>query len=333
MTMSIVCVSGHHLSLTCRKLLIVLTSSFFVYYTHAASFDEPHGHRGKATPYQPGDPKIQLDSRARKILDLGNPYQTQIIQGASGRALCVQDIAAPPKQVWSKILDLDNYSNYISMLSYSKNYHVEETREKSTIFTQMTIRLPLGFKITYFIQHHYFPALKSLTWALDYNKKSDLDDTVGFWYVLEHPYKKNWSRVFYSVELRIFDWIPGYIKDIISRKALSEATGWVKSESEKGNAQDKGKKKKRNIIDFFRKKICLPCIIRKLWFWKRENENIHDGDSTCNGKACSAARELSSVDIPIEKHSQKMGLEQTGYVVLLISFSFFILGLVLERLS
>ncbi|CAN0561929.1 unnamed protein product, partial [Ectocarpus sp. 12 AP-2014] len=83
--------------------------------------------------------------------------------------------------------------------------------------------------------HTYFPSKSSLTWTLDYTKKSTLDDSVGFWHVTTHPSQDkqaDWSRVYYSVQLRIPSWVPGIVIGYLNKKAIREATTWVKRESE-----------------------------------------------------------------------------------------------------
>lgn len=87
-------------------------------------------------------------------------------------------------------------------------------------------------KMEFFIRHQYYPSKNSLTWTLDYSRQSDIDDSCGFWYVIPHPSKPNWTRVYYSVEVSMFDWVPKVVIDILSKKALTEATGWVKKHSE-----------------------------------------------------------------------------------------------------
>lgn len=42
-----------------------------------------------------------------------------------------------------------------------------------------------------------------------------------------------WSRVFYSIDLRIPAWIPTFVVNILNTQALTSATAWVKTQSEK----------------------------------------------------------------------------------------------------
>lgn len=95
----------------------------------------------------------------------------------------------------------------------------------------MTVGFPI-LKLEFFIKHLHFPGLNSLTWTLDYSKQSDFDDSCGFWYVIPHPQKPGWTRVFYSVEVSMFDWVPKFVMDFMSSKALTDATNWLKKYSE-----------------------------------------------------------------------------------------------------
>jgi hypothetical protein len=72
-----------------------------------------------------------------------------------------------------------------------------------------------------------------VTWTLDYSRSSELDDSVGFWYVAKHPTKPNWTRLYYSVEIRVASWVPSFVENYLSKKGLVTATAWVKKESEK----------------------------------------------------------------------------------------------------
>ena len=86
--------------------------------------------------------------------------------------------------------------------------------------------------LEFFIKHIYNPKQNSITWTLDYTKKSDFDDSAGFWYIIDHPNKQNWARVYYSVSVSMFSWVPKIAMDFMSSKALPDATSWVKKEAE-----------------------------------------------------------------------------------------------------
>ncbi|CAM9519669.1 unnamed protein product [Laminaria digitata] len=116
-----------------------------------------------------------------------------------------------------------------------KNYEVEKLRNGTEIIkTNLKLNV-FGVKLDNFFHHSYFPALSSMTWTLDYTKRSTLDDSVGFWHVAPRPGKEqqdDWSRVYYSVQVRIPSWVPGIVIGYLNKKAIREATTWVKRESE-----------------------------------------------------------------------------------------------------
>jgi hypothetical protein len=227
-----------------------------------------HPHQGKVTPFQPGDPNIILDDKALEVLARGQPYQTQVMSAgkSGGRGMVVQDINAPAHTVWGRILDYDNYAKMVPKTVESQNYQIihhddgddedkgnqqvlldvdqsstkrrQASDESSipspplpakTIYTRMKIGFPM-LTLQFYVKHLYYPELNSLTWTLDYSRKSDLDDSCGYWYVV--PISSNKTRVFYAVEVSIFDWVPSFVVHFLKNKALTDATAWVKKYSE-----------------------------------------------------------------------------------------------------
>eukprot|EP01082_Thalassiosira_pseudonana_P013900 g11847.t1 g11847 contig6:713962-715106(+) len=210
-------------------------------YANASNFNKPHSHTGKVEPFQPGDPKIKLDSKAMSILKAGKPYQTQVQSGsAGGRGLVVQDVDAPTSIVWERILDYDNYSNMVPKTIESKNYKIvphKPTKANNFLEKEIYTRMKVGFpmlKLEFFVRHFlYIQHHKSLTWTLDYTKESDFDDSCGYWFILPHPNDpEEKTRLYYSVQVGMFDWVPKFVVDFMSSKALTDATAWVKKYSE-----------------------------------------------------------------------------------------------------
>ncbi|CAN0288180.1 unnamed protein product [Ascophyllum nodosum] len=195
-----------------------------------------------AKPYKPGVPDIALNKQQLSSLLQGDLVQ-DLLKGESdadggkgGRALAVQDVNAPAEYVWDRILDFGNYKKMVPKVVESNNYETL-TMTNGTEIMKTNLKLNVfGVKIDSFFYHTYYPGLNSMTWTLDYNKKSTLaDDSVGFWHVARHPAEekqKDWSRVYYSVQLRIPSWVPGIVIGYLNKRAISEATTWVKRESE-----------------------------------------------------------------------------------------------------
>uniref|UniRef100_A0A6U4DG12 Coenzyme Q-binding protein COQ10 START domain-containing protein n=1 Tax=Minutocellus polymorphus TaxID=265543 RepID=A0A6U4DG12_9STRA len=225
------------LMLSLLLLLVILPDASLIL---ASDPSVPHAHKGKQDPFSPGDPNVSLDSKALSILSSGQPFQTTIhVPGStSGRGLVVQEVHAPPDAVWDRILDFNHYADMVPRTFECKNYdeqkHKATKRDplEQTIYTKFKVGLPLIPKMSFYVKHLYYPTLSSLTWTLDYSKKSDFDDSVGYWYVVPHPDRLGWSRVYYSIAVSMFDWVPKTVVNFMSTKALTDATGWVKKFSE-----------------------------------------------------------------------------------------------------
>ena len=63
----------------------------------------------------------------------------------------------------------------------------------------------MHMKLKYFVEHTYDPAARCMTFKLDYNKRSDLDDSVGYWFV--EPTGRAACRVYYSCECQLRGWV------------------------------------------------------------------------------------------------------------------------------
>lgn len=133
----------------------------------------------------------------------------------------------------------------------SKNYKVvthKPTKANNYLEKEIYTRMKVGFpmlKLEFFVRHFlYLQHHKSLTWTLDYTKESDFDDSCGYWYCIPHPENpEERTRLYYSVQVGMFDWVPSFVVDFMSKKALTDATAWVKkySEIEWAKAKKEGK--------------------------------------------------------------------------------------------
>jgi len=250
----------------------------------ASSFTDPHDHQGIVAPFTPGDPKIPLDKKALEVLASGKPYQTQIASATGGRGLVVQDVDAPTDVVWGRILDYDNYTKMVPKTVESKNYQVVDVKPTKSdplsqiIYTRMKVGFPV-LKLEFFIKHLYYPELHSLTWTLDYTKKSDFNDSCGFWYVVPHPEDEFRTRLFYSVEVSMFDWVPKFVVDFMSTKALTDATAWVKKYSALEFEKQGGKEAKSATVAIDAAGNVNGEKTRKKqkkfrWFWQKKTDDL-----------------------------------------------------------
>jgi len=188
---------------------------------------EPHPHQGVLKPFAGAPPKLTLTDADEKKLAKGDAVRKQTKTGGGGRGMVIQDVHADVDTVWKRITDYSAYPRMVDDVKECGNYLVKG----DNIYTRFVIG-GFGISVEYFIKHTYKPKEGYMTWTLDYSKKSELDDSVGYWYVVKHPTKAGWTRVYYSVDVRVGDWVPSFIENIIAKKGLEKATAWVKKESE-----------------------------------------------------------------------------------------------------
>jgi ribosome-associated toxin RatA of RatAB toxin-antitoxin module len=194
---------------------------------HAASTDKPHPHQGIVEAYSGKPEKPTLSTEDLAKLAEGKSVMTQLKSGEGGRGMAIQDIHADPATIWSKITDYKSYPGMVDNVKECEVYSQEGDRIKARFILSAAL-----ISVEYYIDHVYKPDEGYMTWTLDYSRQSDLDDSVGMWVVEALPEKPGWSRVYYSVDVRLKGWIPGAIENIIAKQGLNKATEWVKRESE-----------------------------------------------------------------------------------------------------
>lgn len=219
--------------------VVVLFVSLVVVFASAERRDRnaPHPHRGLLSPYVPGPfTDLSVGSSDENSLARGESVMKQIPDptgGKGGRAICVQDVAAPKNAVWNQILDLDSYVGKVDKLKECRNYVRRRNDDGSTtVKTRFVVGVLPGFKYEYYCDHTFFPKKDSLTWSLDYDRYSDFNDVAGHWHLEDHPTKPGCTRVFYGCDVKLPATVPGPVVGFLTKKALKQATSWVKRESE-----------------------------------------------------------------------------------------------------
>lgn len=228
----------------------------------AASEDLPHYHRGKLAKYDLGPPSVLLSRKDEGRLRAGKAVMQAIVaeDGLTRRLVSVQDIPVPSsvrlpaflprppplfrralpalltsraaaQVVLGRIMDFNKYPEMVSGVegcsTYSNSLVNQETGIRSVKSTYSIKALHMG--LTYYIEHTYDPQMGCMTFCLDYDKRSDLDDSVGYWFV--QPDGQRSCRVFYSCECKLRGWVPPPVYNLLTKEALKKATVWVSEES------------------------------------------------------------------------------------------------------
>lgn len=146
--------------------------------------------------------------------------------------VAVQDVDAPVDYVLAQITNGEAYVGKVPNLGSVKNYY-EKKRSDGAVETKATyiVKLVMGYQLEYYISQIYIPKNRCLTWTLDYTRKSDLHDSVGYWRVDPIPNRADRSRVFYSSASLVLG-LPQFIMDLLTSQALKASTAWVKKHAE-----------------------------------------------------------------------------------------------------
>eukprot|EP00636_Phaeomonas_parva_P001090 CAMPEP_0118855176 /NCGR_PEP_ID=MMETSP1163-20130328/3077_1 /TAXON_ID=124430 /ORGANISM="Phaeomonas parva, Strain CCMP2877" /LENGTH=307 /DNA_ID=CAMNT_0006788021 /DNA_START=73 /DNA_END=996 /DNA_ORIENTATION=+ len=259
-----------------------------------AAAPAPHDHRGKIAPFPSKLPAVALTGAEEATLAGGGSVQKQVRVGAGGRGFVVQDIDAAPEVVMGRILDFPKYPKMVPNLKRCSVYEKKGGNPK-TLKVVMEVGV-VGISMTYYIDHKYYEKSNVITWTLDYDIKSEIDESVGYWHVAAHPTKPGWTRVTYSVGILLAPWVPTLVVNIMTKQALSAATTWVKKESTK-EADRLGRPEAEGGAEPSPNKLKLGfgCRMRKL-FGKRDYECeaevvAREAEEAAAKKAAEAARQ------------------------------------------
>jgi hypothetical protein len=192
----------------------------------AADVNKAHSHQGVAEKFTAPSPSA-LSAAEKATLERGEAVRKQVKHSSGGRGIAIMDIQASPEKVWSVILDYGAYPSWIDNLKSTKTY------AKGADHYKVEFNLNVAMMdVTYFIDHHHQPSKGYLTWQLDYSRESDIDDSTGYWLVYPTPGYDGWTRVEYTVDLRLKGWVPGIVENMLAKKGLLLATSWVKKQAE-----------------------------------------------------------------------------------------------------
>ena len=215
-----------------------------------------HFHRGKLPPYEIGPPSILLSHGDEQRLLAGEALMQAIVQedGVARRLIMVKDVRAPPSVITRKILDIDAYPAMVKGVDRTATYSMSEDASTGlrTIKTRYDISA-LHVKFTYYLEHIYSPADRCMTFRLDYDRRSDLDDTVGYWYV--QPRGPEECRVYYSCVTQLRGWVPGPVYSLITKAALKQTTSWLDVEAVRAWAAEKSRMEEAKGLEKLRQQM------------------------------------------------------------------------------
>jgi len=201
-----------------------------------ADATKPHAHTGLLRKYErlpPSKVGVNMAGVTDEELRQGEPViRLMNVPGGFQRIVSVQDIHASESTIFSAINDLANYPKMVEGVAVCEPYSSEKSRMSGEQITCAKYKITAaGFGITYFIKHVYEPKKHCMTFHLDYDRCSELSDTVGYWYV--ESLGDGWCRVYYSTESAMPALIPGFMKTALTNLAAKRSTAWVETRCNK----------------------------------------------------------------------------------------------------
>ena len=193
----------------------------------AADPNAPHPHQGIIPKFIDPSPAL-ISPEEKETLVSGKPVYQQTRYNDIDRGTAIFDVAASQKTILEVITSFQDYPEWIKEISATEIYLSEE----KNILVDFTLSVYL-VDVQYYIKHDYQPNKGAMTWTLDYNRKSDLNDSAGHWLVYTSPADTAKTRVEYSVALIIGPAIPSFIETILTDKGIKNATNWVTKNAEK----------------------------------------------------------------------------------------------------
>jgi hypothetical protein len=221
--------------------------------------NDRHPHDGVAVPWPIGKPGVELDAKAEETLARGIPYQTmahfldhsnnnnnnyqqQQPPRKISRRMIVQDVEAPVETVIKRILDYNQYAKMVPGIMQSEIYDREtledadcdDMQEEECALQRLRVRMKAGvpfMQFEFYSDIRYDPKRQSISWTLDYEKHSQVHESVGVWYIQplyeddqqeQGGQRPRWSRVYYAAEHTLFQWAPKLVQDLINKSSLTD---------------------------------------------------------------------------------------------------------------
>ena len=149
----------------------------------------PHPHTGVAPKFSSPSPTALNAEEGAKLAG-GESVRKQIRYEDGGRGISIMDVKGSPQDVWNVIMDFSSYPNWVDMLENTDIYFNNERNRIKVAFTLSV----LGIDVAYWIDHRYDLDAGHMTWQLDYDKHSDIDDSTGYWLVYAAPNRPGFTR-------------------------------------------------------------------------------------------------------------------------------------------
>jgi len=205
---------------------------------------EPHPHQGILKPYLEAPKITALSPEEQEKLAGFKPIYKKWTVDRRRRGLAIFRVAASKTTIWSVIRDFDSYPLWIKDVKETEVYR----RERGDIYVSFEASHWLLGKTRWYVRHQFPPANFTEaqlamnnwgSWTLDYDHRSDFNDSVGFWQIVPVVGQPDLHDVIYSVDLSLSR-SPAFIKNRVVKRGLRTATQWLREQAENRQAKHSG---------------------------------------------------------------------------------------------
>lgn len=159
-------------------------------------------------------------------LKQGLHVQRQTREGPQGQGLVVFDVHAPAALVLERLADFENYPAMIPVVRKA-TVHCSHVADDGTLTAHCSYRISRFFLFVAIV-HNVSREEGVVRFDLDPTVSAMmLKEVTGFWYV-EALEAECVSRVWLRVDLCAANWLPHWLIDYASERALTRATAWLK---------------------------------------------------------------------------------------------------------
>lgn len=152
--------------------------------------------------------------------------QRQTREGPQGQGMVVFDVHAPASLVLERLADFENYPAMIPVVRKA-TVHASHVADDGTQTAHCSYRIS-RFYLSVAIVHNVSREEGLVCFDLDPTVSAMmLKEVTGFWYV-EALEADCISRVWLRVDLCAANWLPHWLIDYASERALTRATAWLK---------------------------------------------------------------------------------------------------------
>jgi len=192
----------------------------------AGNPDVSHPNQGLLKPIdrQP-DALALVDEEEARVND-GQTVQRYLRSEEDGWGVAVNIVNAPADVVWDTILSYDRYPDWVNNVTSCTVY--KESGDELYVDMQMSV---LGIRKGIYTINTVKRSEGWMSWTLDYSRKSDVQDMIGYWRVEQVSLNPPRTRLDYSTQMKARG-VPSWLVKLLTKKSLKDGTRWVKERSE-----------------------------------------------------------------------------------------------------